>query len=124
MTIKSYRDLRVWQDAMDLVERVYRYTETFPKHESYGVTSQVRRAVVSIPSNIAEGHARKYTREYVRHLSIAQGSLVEVETQLEIAARLGYLEVDQLKQALDDADSLGRQLSALRNTLAEKLSQR
>lgn len=105
---------------MDLVERVYRCTESFPKHELYRLTSQVRRAVVSIPSNIAEGHARKYTGAYVRHLSIAQGSLVEVETQLEIAVRLGYLESDQLKRTLDNTGSLGRQLSSLRNALAKK----
>lgn len=105
---------------MDLVEQVYRYTESFPKHELYGLTSQVRRAVVSVPSNIAEGHARKYTGAYVRHISIVQGSLVEVETQLEIAVRLGYLESDQLKRTLDSTAALGRQLSALRNALTEE----
>ena len=80
MEIKSYRDLRVWQAGMDLVVRVYRLTQGFPTHELYGLTSQMRRAAVSIPSNIAEGHTRESSKEYLHHLSIAQGSLAELET--------------------------------------------
>ncbi len=75
MGVKSYRDLRVWQAGMDLAERVYRLTEAFPRHETYGLAGQVQRAAVSVPSNIAEGHAREHTREYLHHLSMAQGSL-------------------------------------------------
>ncbi len=71
MAIKSFRDLRVWQAGMDLVEAIYRITQPFPAHEQYGLTSQMRRAAVSIPSNIAEGHTRQYTKEYLYHLSVA-----------------------------------------------------
>ena len=83
--VKSYRDLRVWQAAMNLVEQVYRLTRAFPKQETYGFSSQMQRAAVSIPSNIAEGHTREHLKEYLHHLSIAQASLAELETQLEIA---------------------------------------
>lgn len=116
-TIKSFRDLRVWQAGMDLVEQVYRLTQTFPAHEMYGLTSQMRRAAVSIPSNIAEGHTREHSKEYLHHLSMAQASLAELETQLEIAARLTYLSIEQLTQALGQVTSLGKQLYALRNAL-------
>ena len=82
---KSFRDLRVWQAAMDLVEQVYTLTQMFPKQEMYGLASQMQRAAVSIPSNIAEGHTRAYSKEYLHHLSIARASLAELQTQLEIA---------------------------------------
>ena len=101
---------------MDLVAEVYRLTRAFPKNETYGLASQIQRAAVSIPSNIAEGHARDHIKEY--HLSMAQGSLAELETQLEIAARLGYISIDQLSQNLCSIASLGKQLYALRNSLA------
>lgn len=116
-TIKSFRNLRVWQAGMDFVEQVYRLTQTFPAHEMYGLTSQMRRAAVSIPSNIAEGHTREHSKEYLHHLSMAQASLAELETQLEIAARLTYLSIEQLTQALGQVTSLGKQLYALRNAL-------
>src|SRR4051812_37434860 len=86
--IQSYRDLRIWQVGMDLIESVYRLSANFPAREVYGLASQMRRAAVSIPSNIAEGHIREGTKEYLCHLSVAQGSLVELQTQLEIAGRL------------------------------------
>jgi four helix bundle protein len=91
MTVKRYNDLIAWQKAMDLVEQIYMITRSFPKEELYGLTSQLRRAAVSIPSNIAEGHCRNGRREFVHHLSIALGSLGEVETQVIVAQRLGYL---------------------------------
>lgn len=119
MTIKSFRDLRVWQAAMDLVEHVYHLTQMFPAHEMYGLTSQMRRAAVSIPSNIAEGHTREHSREYLHHLSMAQASLAELETQFEIATRLKYLPVPQLNQTLEQMVSLGKQLYALRNALTK-----
>jgi len=106
---------------MDLVETVYRVSACFPKDEMYGLTSQVRRAAVSVPSNIAEGHARNSTREYLNHLSIAQGSLSEVETQLEIASRLGYLPNTELSPVLEQATVIGKQVSALRKVLADRL---
>jgi four helix bundle protein len=87
----SYRDLVVWQKAVDLVVEIYRITENFPKQEMYGLTSQMRRAAVSIPSNIAEGQGRTSKGEFCHFLGTAKGSLVELETQLEIAYRLGFI---------------------------------
>lgn len=121
MAINSFRDLRVWQAGMDLVEEVYHLTTSFPKHEVYGLASQIQRAAVSIPSNIAEGHTREYTKEYLHHLSMAQASLAELETQLEIAARLQYLSGERLGQVLERVWSLGRQLYSLRNSLLKTL---
>jgi four helix bundle protein len=105
---------------MDVVEAVYRVSGAFPKSELYGLTGQVRRAAVSVPSNIAEGHARASTREYLNHVSIAQASLAEVETQLEIALRLGYLAPAELNAVLEQTVILGRQLYALRDALVRK----
>jgi len=117
--MKSFRDLRVWVAAMDLVEEVYRLTRAFPKAETYALASQIQRAAVSIPSNIAEGHTREHLKEYLHHLSMAQASLAELETQLEIAYRLGYISSDQLRQVLERTSSLGKQLYALRNSLSK-----
>ena len=122
MAVSSFRDLRVWQAAMDLVEQVYRITQSFPREEMYGLTSQVRRAAVSIASNIAEGHSREHLREYLQHLSMARSSLAEVETHLEIAGRLGYLGSDEVARLIGRVDSLGRQMYALRNSLAARSS--
>ncbi|HEV8369232.1 MAG TPA: four helix bundle protein [Pyrinomonadaceae bacterium] len=121
MKIKSFRDLRVWQLAMELVERVYRLTRDFPRHEVYGLSSQIQRAAVSIPSNLAEGHTREHTKEFLHHLSMAQASLAELETQLEIAARLNYVSRNELNPLTELAISLGKQQYALRNSLLKKL---
>ncbi len=120
MAISSFRDLRVWQAGLNLVESVYRLTQAFPSHELYGLAAQIRRAAVSIPSNIAEGHTREHSREYLHHLSIAQASLAELETQLEIATRLEYISRDQLEKISNEASALGRQLYSLRNALLKK----
>ena len=121
MTVNSFRDLRDWQAGMDLVETVYRLSESFPAKEMYGLTNQMRRCAVSIPSNIAEGHTREHSKEYLHHISIAQASLAELQTQLEIAARLKYLSDEELSSAaLDQAVSLSRQLYALRNALVKR----
>ena len=96
MQVKGYRDLIVWQRAMDLVVDVYRLTSCFPREELYGLTAQVRRAAVSIPSNLAEGQGRGQGNEFLHHVRIAQGSLQEVETQLLIAQRLCYLDDPKL----------------------------
>jgi len=120
MGISSFRDLRVWQVGMDLVDKVYRVTQEFPKHESFGLTGQMRRAAISIPSNIAEGHTRQHSKEYLQHLSMAQGSLAEMATQLEIAARLGYVTREQAGPVVEQVASLGKQLHALRSALAGK----
>ena len=106
---------------MDVVEMVYRASADFPKPELYGLTSQLRRAAVSVPSNIAEGHSRTSTREYLNHLSMAQGSLAEVQTQLEIAKRLGYVADQQINPILAEAAILGKQLHALRDSLGRRL---
>ena len=120
--IRGFRDLRIWQAGMDLVEQVYRLTSGFPQHEIYGLTSQLRRAVVSVPSNIAEGHTKEGTAEFLRFLSIAQGSLAELQTQLEIAVRLGYCSVAEVEPLLNQSGSLARQLFTLRNRLATRLT--
>src|SRR5260370_39602964 len=97
---KGFRDLRVWQCGMELVEEVYRLTRGFPKEELYGLTNQLRRAAVSIPSNIAEGQTRSHLKEVLQFLSMAQGSLAELQTPLELAARLRYLSPAQIETAL------------------------
>jgi four helix bundle protein len=121
MKIKSFRDLRVWQLSMELVELVYRLTREFPKNEIYGLTSQLQRAAISIPSNIAEGHTREHTKEYLHHLSMAQASLAELDTQLEIATRLEYVSRSQLVSLIDRVVALGKQMYALRNSLLRSM---
>ncbi len=108
--IKSYRDLQIWQKAVDLAVHVYQITETFPKSEVYGLANQMRRAAVSVASNIAEGHSRSQA-ELSHFLSIARGSLAELETQIEIAKRIDYLSPTQNTQLLDETDILGRQIN-------------
>ena len=117
MQIKSFRDLRVWQAGIDLVRTVYELASKFPRSEVYGLASQMQRAAVSVPSNIAEGHTRESTKEYLQHLSIAQASLAESETQIEIARQLKYASESEATNALETVTSLGRQLFALRNAL-------
>jgi four helix bundle protein len=114
--MQGHKDLVVWQKAMDLVTAIYHLTRAFPKEELYGLTSQIQRAAVSIPSNIAEGHALKQTQAYVRHLAIASGSLAELQTQVEIAARLGYLKPGS-GEVSNLADEIGRMLTGLRKSL-------
>ncbi|MBM3934217.1 MAG: four helix bundle protein [SAR202 cluster bacterium] len=123
MAVNSYQDLRVWQMGMELVEETYKVSLTFPPHERYGLAQQIQRAAVSIPSNIAEGHERHHIKEYLHHLSMAQASLAELETQLLIAIRLKYLTEEQSAMARQTADSLGRQIRALRSTLAKRTSE-
>ena len=108
--VHSYRDLRVWQHGMDLVVHSYQATKRFPDDERYGLTSQIRRSAVSIPSNIAEGHGRSHTGQYTEHVSIANGSLKELETQVLIAGRLGFLSRDVEADLLERTEDLGRML--------------
>jgi four helix bundle protein len=105
---------------MDLVLAIYRLTDAFPKSEIYGHTAQVRRAAVSVPSNIAEGHTRASAKEYLNHLSIAHASLAEVGTQLEIGSRLGYIDSEQVKPIFGQMTVLGKQLYALRDALLKR----
>jgi four helix bundle protein len=121
MGVQGFRELRVWHDAMTLVEHVYLLTNAFPKHEIYGLSSQLQRAAVSVPANIAEGNARRHTKDYLRHISIARGSLAEVETYLELAPRLGYADRSSIQPLVDLSGAVGRQLTALRNTLVARL---
>jgi four helix bundle protein len=121
MPLKSYRELIVWQKAMDLVEMIYQVTKGFPKEELYGLTAQIRRAAVSVPSNIAEGQGRNSTKEFRNHLSMAYGSLQEVETQILLAQRLGYLEQEQIQSVLNLLAEIGRLTNALSSALSKRL---
>jgi four helix bundle protein len=120
--VQGHKDLEVWQKAMDLVIDIYKLTALFPSKEVYGLASQMQRAAVSIPSNIAEGHGLKQTQAYLRHLAIANGSLTELETQLEIADRLGYLSVEG-RPIIQKAHEVGRMLSGLRKSLRSRLAE-
>jgi four helix bundle protein len=115
--VQSYRDLIVWKKSMALVLEVYRSSQTFPKVETYGLMAQLRRAAISVPSNIAEGQARLSTGEFRQFLGHARGSLMEVETQIIIAQELGYLETDQSENLLRGAAEVGRMLNGLLNSL-------
>jgi four helix bundle protein len=118
--VNGYRDLLVWQRAMDLVVEVYRLAETFPRDERYGLVQQVKRAGVSIASNIAEGHGRDHLGDYLRQLSVANGSLMELETQFLIALRMGYLSNEDGDQVLGHASEVGRMLSGLVRALKKR----
>jgi four helix bundle protein len=115
--VKIYRDLDAWQAAMALVEMIYGVTRTLPSHELFGLTAQLRRAAVSIPSNIAEGACRRTTGAYVNHVSIALGSHAEVETCLEIATRLGYLKRDETNKVASAIERTGQLLNGLLRSL-------
>lgn len=111
----TFQDLRVWQEAMNLTEEIYRATCDFPKHELYGLVSQMRRCAVSVPSNIAEGKGRHSDPDFVRFLPHARGSLLELQTQVLIARRLQYLSEQSAVQLCDKAENIGRSLNALIN---------
>lgn len=119
--VTSYVDLTVWQKAMALVSSVYHATEDFPKKEQYRLVDQLCRAVVSVPSNIAEGSARRSTKDYIRFLNIAYSSLMECETQLRIAQQLEYLDEIALERMLRQTQEIGRMLNALLSSLKSKL---
>ena len=115
MSVQHYRELKVWQAAMDMAEQCYRATKTFPKEELFGMTCQIRRAAASIPANIAEGQGRQHTKEFLHHLSIARGSLMELETHLLLCRRMGMLTAETLEPLLQLADQISRMLSGLRH---------
>jgi four helix bundle protein len=118
--VRSYRDLVVWKKAMALVREVYRSTQTFPGTETYGLVSQLRKAAISIPSNIAEGQARLSTGEFRQFLGNARGSLMEVETQVLLAQESGYLEHDESDKLLSTSAEVGRILNGLLNSLPNR----
>jgi four helix bundle protein len=119
-TIRSYRDLKAWQKAMELVREIYRVSRGFPKEELFGLMSQLRRAAVSIPSNIAEGHAKLSRKEYQHFLGNARGSLAEIETQILIARDLGYINEIDMNHVLNLSAEAGKVLNGLINSLREK----
>jgi four helix bundle protein len=119
MGTATHRDLHAWREAMTLVEVVYQATAQFPKAEFFGLVSQIRRCAISVPSNIAEGAARNSTRELVQFLGISCGSLSELETQLELAKRLGYLDADV--NVMPQVNRVGRLVRALRSSLRRKV---
>jgi len=113
----KHSDLVVWQKAMDLVAGIYKLTSAFPSDERFGLSSQMRRAAVSVPSNIAEGHGRKATTAYINHLSIAYGSLMELETQIKIFLRLNFSGANETAILLEQTSEVGKMLNGLKNSL-------
>jgi four helix bundle protein len=119
--VKSHKDLIVWQKAMRLAADVYRWTSSFPKHELYGLASQLQRAAVSVAANIAEGHGRGATKDYLRFLSISQGSLAELETLTLLAQQIGYGDAAQTSALLPRIEEASRILRGLQKSLKRKI---
>lgn len=111
--MSSYKELLVWQKSIQLVIDIYKLTKTFPKDEIYGLVSQMQRAAVSIPSNIAEGNERNSKKEFIHFLHIARGSLAELETQLVIAEKLNYINQNQSTQILNNCHEIGKMINGL-----------
>jgi len=118
--LRNYKDLKVWQKSYQLCLGIYRITKGFPKAETYGLTSQMRRAALSVVCNIAEGYGRKTTAEYIRALYIAYGSNCELETQIQLSGDLGYIEAGALKELQEDIGEVERMLKALIKALETK----
>ena len=121
MEDQNFRSLKVWQLGMEIVEEVYRLSRQFPKYETYGLCSQIQCAAVSIPSNIAEGHARGSSKEFSRFLGIAQGSLAELETQLLLAERLKYSSLEAIGPVLDHCTQEAKMLRNLRTRVKSRI---
>jgi|APFre7841882630_1041343.scaffolds.fasta_scaffold56029_2 four helix bundle protein len=111
--IKSFRDLNIWQKGIDLVKDIYKETQNFPRQEIYGLTNQIRRAAISIPSNIAEGHIRQHRAEFRQFLSVALGSLAELETQIVISRELNYISTEKSLNLIDQMGSIGKMIRGL-----------
>jgi four helix bundle protein len=120
----AFKKLDTWQQSMQLVEQIYKATANFPREELYGLTSQLRRAAVSVPSNVAEGYCRRSTKAYANHVGIALGSHAELETCLELACRLGFLSTANRDRFEEQTSSVGRLLSGLHRSLEDKLKER
>ena len=116
--ITSYRDLLVWQKAMELVAECYRVTQKFPRNEEFGLKAQMRRAAISIPSNIAEGHTRHHGKEYVQFLYVSLGSVSELETQIELSRNLTYIVPDESEKLLTCCQEIGKMLNGLKNAVS------
>ena len=119
--ITCYRDLNVWVKGIELVVQCYKLTDNFPKKETYGLSSQLQRSAISIPANIAEGHQRRHTKEFLLHISVAHGSLAELETHLEIALRLNYIKIDQAENLFRTTTDIGKMLGGLKRSLEKSL---
>ena len=122
MSVQSYKDLDIWKRSCTMVTTIYRATENFPKREMFGLTSQLRRAAISVPANIAEGAARLYTREYIRFLSNALGSIAELETLFKVSVDLGYITEQRIQNATQELDEIGRMTRRLVQRLEERLA--
>ena len=118
--MKTYRDLIVWQKAMELVSEIYRHTKAFPEDERYGLTLQLKRSSISLPSNMAEGYGRNSTQDYIRFLRIANGSLFELQTQLQIALNLGFLTDESFSVVFEKSREIERMLSSLIRKISPK----
>jgi len=119
--INDYRDLDVWNEAMTLCESIYDVTKAFPREEMFGLSSQMRRAAVSIPSNIAEGYGREQTKSFIQYLRIAQGSLKELETQIILSKRMRFLKEEPSGQLLEATTKIGKMLRAFIRSLTKRL---
>ncbi len=117
---KSYRDLIVWRKSVQLTKRIYEITGKFPREEQFGLVTQLRRAAVSVPSNIAEGQARKKTGEFIRFISYSEGSLAEIDTQLVLSINLGFCDTTQVQDLFESIAELRRMLSGLRQKLSAR----
>lgn len=118
--MQSYQDLEVWKKAMELTEEVYLVSSRFPSQERYGITGQLRRSVVSVPANIAEGAERPGPRQFLQFLGVASGSLAEVETLLMLTSRLGFADKNRIQQLLDQAGHVGRMINGLKRSLVSR----
>ena len=118
--MKNFKELEIWQKGMDLAVQVYQLTKAFPAEERYGLGSQIQRAATSIPANIAEGWGRGSTKEYVHFLRIARAALMELETHLILARRLGYIQEDQLSTLQQEVETLGKRINSLIQSLLRK----
>lgn len=117
--IKSFRDLIIWQRGIYLVKEVYKETMNFPREEMYGLTNQIRRAAISIPSNVSEGHIRQHRAEFRQFLNIALGSLAELETQIIISRELNYISNEKTENLIDQMNSLSKMIRSLRKKLTK-----
>lgn len=120
--MKSYQELKVWQKSIDFVTKIYRLTKSFPSHEKYVLVPQMRRAAIAIPSNIAEGSTRNYTKEFIQFIQVAYSSAAELETQIIISQRLEYLETTIAEKAISEIQEIQKMLKGLSKSLQTKLT--
>lgn len=115
--VKSYKELTVWNRAVEMAVEIYKITSEFPKNQQYSLVNQIERAVVSVSSNIAEGAGRKGRKEFIQHLSIAKGSLYELETQLVISNKVGFLSQEKMEDLINKIEEIGKMLNGLKRSL-------